>query len=380
MQAACLFGIVVAALPLALLHGCTQQPSPVVSPQPSLSSPVPDARALPVCPVPDHLAPDEEPPPRSQLSSLPRQLHLWGQGCIVVQGGRVACWGRDEFHEYHAELVPQLSNVVNLADGTEGLCGLTVEGTIQCTEHAGPGTPRLLHGSTAIAELDGDCARSRDGKVVCVDRDKHLSRLELLDGASRMVAFGEGACALRGDVALCSTTDGEKHADIGEAVQLEVAHGVFCALTKSGVVRCRDPWGYDQPVQLEGLSGSTWFALTRGSACGLDARGGLRCGAMGAHDDFGVRGSAAREVKLPGRPRALALSMRWGCAILDKGGVACFGLGSGSPCAVRGLSSIEEIVSEADPRNDSFCARRRDGQVLCFRPPVFHAKFVQGLP
>lgn len=331
--------------------------------------------------------------PRKEVSSRERQLFLDYWACSLLAGGRVACWGGGQLTKdeewTNASVVPGLTDVVDVDRGGDRLCGLTSAGKVECVRvgkyPASP--PRApFEGLKGVAEIEGRCARMVDGQVKCVEHLKNnVVTMGLLAGASRLYPFQEGACGLVGTKAICATSwKPIMSADLQDVIEMDTNHGVFCGQSADGGVRCRDPWGYDKILELEGLRGTTQLTVTRGSACGIGDGGQVVCSALVAGSDVGIQGGKTG-FEVPGvdHARSLALTMEAGCAILEDGRVACFRLSRGDaqmhPPCVTPITGAVEIRTYADARIRVFCVRRTGGEVLCFEPDS-DIRRVDGLP
>jgi hypothetical protein len=370
---------------------------------------------------PNPLPSSVEPGPRKAISQAATQLSL-GEDvrCILLAEGRAACWGRLVQASVARRIAVELEGMRDLSSiaVTEGgACGVTAQGKVTCVATHQRAEPSPLAGLTAIAEVRGACARSAGGDVTCVDGKSRLV-MKQIKGAKALFPFDEGACALAGGAAVCLSRASAKEKDaasprakpvrIEDATEMAVVRGMFCARTRDGNVLCRDPWGYDAAFELEPLRGTTHLAMTHGTACGIDAKGGVVCAATGQSRDDGPKGAGTGALLVSGvtDTRTLALAKGSGCALAGDGHVACFPLRSaGAKLVAEGMVGVERAscrrVPEADvcwekddPRlpsaastlearriegvhdivelasdGRSYCARRKDAQVLCFASP-----------
>ncbi len=330
--------------------------------------------------------------PRKEMSLQERQLYMIGDACSLLAGGRVACWSLGRFNDEEwtkAVVLGGLSDVVSIDRGGYKVCGLTSAGSVKCAELVhdpkDPNPRAPFEGLSGVAQLEGRCARMRDGQVKCVVHDKKIVTVPLLAGASRLYPFQEGACGLVGARAVCASIhNANLHAELEDVVEMDTNHGVFCGRGADGRVRCRDPWGYDDVLELEGLRGTTQLTVTRGSVCAIADGGQVVCSGLAAGSDVGIQGGKAG-FRVPGvdHARSLALTMLAGCAILEDGRVACFKQfprdSEKHPPCVTPITGAVEIRAFQDARDTELCVRRAGGEVLCFEPDG-DIRRVEGLP
>jgi hypothetical protein len=178
-----------------------------------------------------------------------------------------------------------------------------------------------------------------------------------------------------------------------------VAHGVIsagaahtCAVLDAGAVRC---WGKGADGRLgyggaenvgDGTGpsieeagdvpvGGRVLAVTAGEAhtCALLTAGTVRCWGDGADGRLGYRNESdvgdgtgpsieqAGDVPLPGAARAVAAGGTHTCAVLETGGVDCWGAGS-SPRLVDGVDHAAEVAAGGDHT----CVLTQAGAVECW--------------
>lgn len=267
--------------------------------------------------------------------------------CSIVGGGGIKCWGRNPFRQ--------------LGDGT----------TI---DHATPVDATVLTSpATAVATgTNHTCAITPAGGVKCW-------------GANRYGQLGNG-----------NTVDSAEPVDVvglnSGVVAITAAHRHTCVVTTSGAMKC---WGGNEhgqlgngsttgsslPVDVSGLSSgvlaiaSGWF-----NTCAVTTAGAAKCwgdNSFGQLGDGSVsRATAPVDVSgLASGVTAIAIHMMHACALLDGGGMKCWGenyagqLGNGStdssPVPVDVLSLGAPVSGMAVDR-DSTCALTRSGAVRCW--------------
>lgn len=300
--------------------------------------------------------------------------------CVVLDGGAVRCWGLnnrgqlgipapvyalgDVIGDEPAELPSALTDVnlggvavaiaatswstlVRMDDGsvrcfgqnaTFGTCGYgTAEFAIGDDEHPVIEGPAQLGGPTAAIDGHGDhaCTILEDGTVRCW-------------GFNESGALGIGNTDTVGDDEHPDTVAGLSFATPPLHVQTGLRH--TCVLLDSGVVKC---WGRNGFGQL-GRGDTTQIELA----------------------------SAAADVDLGANAVDLAVGGDHACALLEDGGVRCWGdanfgrLGYGNasndvgddevPGSLPVLELAVGVVHDLDVGNSFSCARVDDGEVLCW--------------
>jgi len=240
--------------------------------------------------------------------------------CAQLAGGAIRCWGRNDFGELG------LGNTTSIGDNEVP----TVDTPIATDIHK--------------LEVGGDhaCVLRMNGTVRCWGWNMWG---QLGYGNMQYIGDDETA-AVAGDVALG-----------GAAIDLTAAEDHTCAVLEGGAVKC---WGWNMygqlgyattnqigdnelplasPVALGGAA--TAVDGGYGHTCALMATGAVRCW---GRNDLGQLGygntnqigdnetpDTAGDVPLGGRAVAIAVGNVHTCALLDTGGVRCWGAGqSGS--------------------------------------------------
>ncbi len=319
-------------------------------------------------------------------------------GCVRHRGGQVRCWGdnRDgrlgtgDFSSQARPVSVQLGGAASdLALGGRHSCALRADAKVLCwgddaggalgrgetsQEQAPGGVRRVLDISDAGALGTGDgfsCALRRSGEVWCWGRNE-LGQL------------GDGGPAA--DRFVPAPVDG-----IEDAVALAVGEAQACVARKTGAVAC---WGANDQGQLGRPAGEplrrpvavpkveSAISVSLGSAhgCAIQQGGAVLCWGSDAEGQLGD-GAGARGGKVANLGDAVALSSGRAhtCALRKSGAVSCWGsnvqgqLGNGAgaaqlkqpahvPVTVAKLGDASEV--SAGP--DHTCARKRDGQAVCW--------------
>ena len=274
----------------------------------------------------------------------PTAIVAGAQHTCALVGGRVRCWGGNEFHQLgdptsangrgrsraSREEVRGLSRVVVLGAGTHHTCAIVEGGALRCWGHGGygqlgdggrddrpaPTTVPLTQPARSVAGGDGHtCAVVDDGGVWCWGRNDHGQlgdgtltaraapvRVPALDEAVAVAAGRLHTCALSASGRV-SCWGANLHGQLGPRVRVRGAHrptpeviarlddavglasGVdhSCALRRSGRIVC---WGRNEHSQLRldrlrRMPQGARLSLGDGHSCALVP--GVRLSCVGAN-------------------------------------------------------------------------------------------------
>ena len=325
---------------------------------------------------------DRENPVAVDLSFLDSDPVLIQSGdynsCLVTEGGRIYCWGRDfrgsngiDNTTAPALLPTEVNNT--LVDGTPGKTAVDLKG--------------IGYRYTAILD---------DGSLICWGQSLNGECGAGLDTSHETPVAVDGT--------LMNGTPGEK------AVSIHLTLNYTCALTDGGKVYCwgRNQYGYlgdgttsnsNVPVAatssiLDGTNGKKAVALSAGAehVCAILDNGKVSCWGRGAGGGLGAGDALDRSVPtlvddtvLDGsaghKAVSIATMLRASCAALDSGKVMCWGVGSylgngsvtekTSPFFVDETEISGELgksaVKVSSPfAQGTFCAQLDDGRLKCW--------------
>jgi alpha-tubulin suppressor-like RCC1 family protein len=270
------------------------------------------------------------------------QIDLGGShGCAVVTGGAVYCWGSNAFGQ------------LGRTAGSDRAAGLV------------PGV------TAAQVTTGGDttCARTTTGNVVC---------------------WGANLDGQRGDADTASRhTPGS--AIVSGATHVHAGPRATCAIV-GGAPTC---WGRSwvngrtsaspTPLTIPGVTGAVQVAIDWGVACAQRTDGTRACWGQELAGEFGdgpTVSTSTSGVAIPTPDAITDISSGGGgtCVLRQSGSVLCWGeggrgeLGDGTVTAIshspaRTHDLLDVVQVETDDSGDFYhrtCARRHDGQVLCW--------------
>ena len=302
--------------------------------------------------------------------------------CMVLEDGRVACWGENPLIEYGfiqgainqpspPVILPEVRDIVRISVGLDRLCAVTGEKKVLCLSRTRSG---LVEGLQDIEDVsvgwNHACARSREGEVYC---------------------WGENESGQIGNGTEVAQHAPVKVEGLENVRQIAVGRNHACALLESGEVSC---WGgneYGQlgdgtetrrstPTTVIGLSGIVQISADNSNTCALNRSGEVYCWGI---DTF-TRGQCDCNAKTYSRPTWLSeladvtqveVGSDHSCALKKSGKVMCWGtnvhheMGPGVP-GQRSLTPIEV----ADVRDAAAltvglshaCILRNDATAFCW--------------
>jgi alpha-tubulin suppressor-like RCC1 family protein len=332
--------------------------------------------------------------------------------CAVVEGGRAKCWGDNRWRALGGTVLDPENRLVDVVDASASLrsidgggyhtCALTESGVVACwgnnrygqlgigtfssqpipTTVPGAVTPGQTPSRTAppsnrvtsiAAGHSHACAVVESGEVWCWGKNEHGS-------------LGDGTWA--------DSNRPVKVASLAGEIQAVVAGWEHtCALTGAGGVKC---WGYNKngelgdgtnadssvPVDVHGLAnGVVSIGAGDDHTCAVLDDGGVECWGYNKYGELGngTEIDSNVPVKVYGlNVGVIAVAGGWdhSCALTVLGGVVCWGnneygqLGNGSavesrstPVIVQGLT---QGVSAISAGGGHACALLQDASVVCW--------------
>lgn len=309
--------------------------------------------------------------------------------CVLVQSGTVQGTVRssqgDVLHSFSVsvlERVPPVSGRQSVASGYSHSCALTPGGGVKCWGNNAFG--QLGDRTTVGRVLPGIVSGLASGVVAISSGPSHTCALT---AAGAVKCWGDNLNGYLGDGTNTMRTTPVDVAGLGSGVvAISASAAGACALTASGQAMC---WGqltgdgtFEKrlsPVSVVGLPPAI-AAIASGfsASCALTAAGGVKCWGL---NQFGAAGDGTTAerlvpvdvVGLASGVGAIANGDDAVCALLNSGGVKCWGLNaagtlpigtvSAVPVAVSGLTGTSAGISVGDTTG---CAVSSAGGVKCW--------------
>jgi alpha-tubulin suppressor-like RCC1 family protein len=321
-----------------------------------------------------------------------------GHNCAVTSAGGVKCWGSNAngelgdntttLHLTPVDVVGLSSGVKAVSAGYEHTCALTIVGGVKCWGDNEAG--ELGDNTTTERHTPVDVVGLSSGVKAISAKGDHTCALTSAGGVKCWGWNTSGQLGINQDVDLSSIPVDVVGLSSGvKAISNGDAH--TCALTNAGGVKCWGQDGYGQlgnnnddnrfsPVNVVGLSsGVKAISAGWGQTCALMNAGGVKCWGYNAYGELGDNTTTLRMVPvsvvgLSSGVTAISAGAFHTCALTSLGGVKCWGynadgeLGDNTtidrhtPVDVAGLSTgITAVSTEDQP-----CALTSNGDVKCW--------------
>ncbi len=322
------------------------------------------------------------------------QLH----SCVYVDGSGVTCWGRNDFGQLGlgdtlrsavAVDVPGVTAESGVASGTNHSCALDTAGTVRCWGRNSDGylgveppaeeIPAEMLGPISVAVTGGQAIYGGEGRT-CVKT-----------GAT-MLCWGSDGDGLLGDGTTGTTLTPTA---ITEAVatpsSISLGDNHTCAVDGAGAVYC---WGNNGSgaLGIDGGSSSTAQIATAAPAVADEvsvgdshscarAAGAVTCwgnndsGQLGDNTQTTPAAGTAVSAVLPAAALDLASGNAHNCAVVEGGGVFCWGANNrgqlGLPLAGDVVSGPAQVTLPAAATavfasENTTCALLSDSRVFCW--------------
>lgn len=280
--------------------------------------------------------------------------------CAVTEAGGVACWGETQFSHRRDVVfdagIKQIefgAPVAAVSNGDYHLCAVTTAGGARCLGDSN--SAQLGDGTTTPRQDARDVSGLASG-VVALAGGRHHACALTVDGSVR--CWGGTSYGVVGNNAGAIHTAPVGSIGLGNGMAAVAAGGGHtCALTAGGGVKC---WGgglFGQlgdgarsassvPVDVAGLgSGVAGMAAGAAHHCALTAAGAVKCWGAGYDGQLGDGGQGDSSVPvdvagLAGRVQGLAAGTRHNCALLQDGGVQCWGLDADGQASGRANDAV----------------------------------------
>ncbi|HVJ21150.1 MAG TPA: hypothetical protein VM686_37320, partial [Polyangiaceae bacterium] len=301
----------------------------------------------------------------------------WYHTCAVVGDGKVRCWGSQPFHGHpESDVIGDDETPAAVGDVDVGAavvtdvsaswyhtCAVVGDGKVRCWGNDSAG--RLGYGNSGTIGDDETPADAGDvdvgGPVEGIATGPTQTCANLVDGRVRCWGSNEdGELGYPGSEAIGDDETPAQAGDVdvgGFALQVAAGYHHTCVLLDGGTVRC---WGNGTGVDILGeveLGGSA-VQIVAGlhHRCALLQGGNVRCwganynGPLG-YGNYDVVGdnetpAEAGDVDVGGTVLQLAAGDYSTCALLEGGGVRCWGLGDKGEL---GYGNTETIGDDETP-------------------------------
>lgn len=321
--------------------------------------------------------------------------------CVLTNGGGVKCWGLNNLGQLGDGTAVNRStpiDVVGLGSGVNAIdvgyhhaCVLLDGGSVKCWGHNGH--HQLGDGTTTDRSVPVEVTGVGNDVVAVAAGGHHTC---VLTNSGGVKCWGWNDKGQLGDGTLVERSTPVDVVGLSSGVKAIAATGhSTCALTDGGGVKC---WGDNQwvqlgdgtstnrstPVDVIGLSSGVQAVTVAGHhTCALLDSGDVKCwgfnygGEVGDGASFVFRSTPVDVVGLSSGVSAVAAGGAHTCALLNSGGVKCWGwnnfnqLGDGTstnrltPVDVVGLSSGVRALGPNMGNNQS-CVLMSNGGVKCW--------------
>ena len=290
--------------------------------------------------------------------------------CALTDVGGVRCWGSNQYGQLGngstddsalpVDVSGLMSGVGAITAGAEHACALMDTGSAKCWGVNDDG--QLGDGTTTASSVPIDVTQT--------------------DDISAIAAGGRHTCAVNtgGWVSCWMYRPFDSLDTVGVTA---VAAGLWhtCVITRSGGVMCWDDKGI--PSEVEGLtSGVSEVAAGTEFTCALTNTGGVKC--WGANDLGQLGNGTTVDSPIPVDVTGLATGVHaitagseHTCAVLDDGGVRCWGSNEGGQLGNDSMDDSSVPVEVDFTSREPVCRRlrrhrardRRDRRRAALRPP-----------
>ncbi len=317
--------------------------------------------------------------------------------CAVLNNGAAKCWGNNSAGQVGdssttrrtipVDVVTLNRNVTQLTAGDSHTCALLTTGIVKCW------------GSNSSGQLGNGVSSTRATGIDVVGLSSGISTIAAGNDTSCAVTTGGGAqcwgANYYGQIGDGTTTNRPAPVDVinlSEVSKIVNSGYHSCALSTTGALRC---WGYNpygqlgdgtttmqlQPVNVIGLnSGVIDLAIGNWHSCALLNTGGVKCWGYNGYGQLGDNTNLRRETPvdvfgLTSGVKAIAAGEYHSCALLTSGSVRCWGanyygqIGDGTttsrPTPVNSIG-LSTGVSAVSAGGDNSCALLSNGALRCW--------------
>lgn len=277
----------------------------------------------------------------SGVTGIAQQIQLAGdKGCVIVEGGKVKCWGISRSTFGVPTEVPGLTNVKEIAVGAFSACAITSSDSVKCWGWERWGM--LGNHSTGNDYVENPVTVDLAGTVVDISVGTVHACAVLSTGS--VYCWGADLGGALGNGSAATPSDGGPTAVVGVYSATKVSSYTdtdTCALLGSGQVSC---WGggtnNHTPAIVSGIATAIDILASNSYVCTILSDRTLKCWGDNTYGQLG--GSEQTYTTTPqtviGVTDVIGLSvgLRHACALISGGTIKCWGdnasgqLGTGS--------------------------------------------------
>lgn len=315
--------------------------------------------------------------------------------CAVMIAGGVKCWGNgaarqlgDGSNSYSStpvDVVGLPNGIAQVSAGSQHTCAVSGTGGLTCWGWGVDG--QLGNGSKVTSATPVDVTGLATGVAWVSASDQHTCARTT---AGAVQCWGNGAYGRLGDGTISSSpVPVDVLGSATGVVQISTGINHTCMITTAGRAKCwgsdasgrlGNGTGSDSSVPVDAATGMSQIAAGEEHTCAVTGAGGVKCWGRGDLGQLGTgaTASAATPVEVAGLATGVAqvtVGRAHTCALMNTGGVKCWGSGTGgqlgdganlsspTPVDVTGLTSGVVQVSAGYGHT---CAVTSTGAVKCW--------------
>ncbi|KIG16329.1 BNR repeat domain protein [Enhygromyxa salina] len=306
------------------------------------------------------------------------------RACVIVEGGRVRCWGSVRWGSQHVYDVPGITHAVDLEISDSESCAALAGGQLWCWSAEGYGVPRpRLDGAIAMAVSDNlACGLTGQGDVVCWGQAvKDWHRYERQFAQQPTQSAQPLAPLIVPDPAVDELPDVVEVGRFRGAVGIALSNwNNLCVVRADAKLACSSndvvSLMREQDLGMRALDGAAGVAAvstTRTHACARTLDDRALCWGRNVYGQLGDGGATTRESAAPvaGLEGVLDISVaeNFSCALTRDDQIACWGFDLGEGLGHEALSAhtLEDLrATSIAASGHTSCAVDNQGALRCW--------------